>query len=487
MTSHVAPPDRRSSPPPASGGEQLRGNMGTFELTFTALAFNAPLAVVAGFIPVIAGFENGLGSPLLFPAMGVLLLLFSVGLNAMAGRMEKPGAFYGYITRGLGRPLGLASAFFAVLVYVGLGAGTFTLLGVAAGDFADNVLGLENSGPWWAWALLGWSVVVALSLLNIGVSAKVLGIAMLFEVAIIAVWNARVLFDGGPDGRDVPVFDHVFDGSIALGLLFVAMCMTGFESLQVFREETDAPERTVPRATSWFLIILSVMYGITTLVYVIGQGRGDGLAAGAADPTGTVLESMQIYAGSLASDAASLFLITSAIACTLAVQNIAARYVYALGRDKVVPRVLGNVSQKHGSPVPASIFTGVAIAVVLMAPALGDADPVKSYAVLLGLAGYGIVLLWVLTSAAIVVFFRRHGDGQVTMWRGLVAPVLALIGLCVVAWLATTNLGDLVGDVRLAQLILAGAGLVALAGGVLALWWRRVDPQTYQVIGRQGE
>ncbi|TDD90531.1 APC family permease [Saccharopolyspora karakumensis] len=213
--------------------------MGTVELMFTALAFNAPLAVVAGFIPVIAGFENGLGSPLLFPAMGVLLLVFSVGLNAMATRMEKPGAFYSYIARGLGRPVGLAAGFFATLTYLGLGAGTFTLMGVGAGDFAGTVLGIEDSGPWWLWALVGWAVVVALSLLNVEVSAKVLGVAMLLEVAIVATWNLRMFGDGGSDGRAVPMFSHVFDGSVTLGMLFVAMCMTGFESLQVFREETE--------------------------------------------------------------------------------------------------------------------------------------------------------------------------------------------------------------------------------------------------------
>src|SRR4051812_28132908 len=63
---------------------KLRGHLGTFELAFTALAFNAPLLVVGGFIPVITGAGNGLGAPVAFLAIGVLLLVFSAGLNAMA-------------------------------------------------------------------------------------------------------------------------------------------------------------------------------------------------------------------------------------------------------------------------------------------------------------------------------------------------------------------------------------------------------------------
>ncbi|QGG40575.1 APC family permease [Aeromicrobium yanjiei] len=476
-----------SGKPTASGAVegQLRGNMGVRELVFTALAFNAPLAAVAGFVPVIAGFEIGFGSPLLFPAMGLLLLVFSVGLNAMAVRMERPGAFYSYIARGLGRPAGLAAAFCAVLTYAALAAGIFILLGLAAGDFAHGVLGIVDAGPWWVWGLIGWLAVTALTLLNIEVSAKVLGIAMLFEVVIVAVWNLMVFSDGGPDGRGVDVLGNVFNGSIALPLLFVALCMTGFESLQVFREETRDAERTVPRATYIFLIVLAVGYGLTTYIYVIAQGSSEALAAGAANPTGTFLGSIEHYVGSVASDAASLFLVTSAFACALAIQNIVSRYLYALGRDRVVPGVLGRVNERHGSPVVASLVGGVGVLVIFLIPVVNDADAVASYAALSGLGIYGILLLWAVTSVAVLVFFRRSSVSDIGLWRSVVAPLASLVGLVAVSWLATAHLGDVVGNLALARGVLIFTGAVALAGFVLALRWRRVDPDIYARIGRQ--
>lgn len=229
------------------------------------------------------------------------------------------------------------------------------------------------------------------------------------------------------------------------------------------------------------------MYGVTTYAYVVGQGFGGGLATGAADPTGTVFGSMRQYVGSVASDAASLLLLTSAIACTLAVQHIAARYLYSLGRDRVVFAALGRINESHGSPVVASLVSGAGILAILLTPVLADADPVKTYAVLLGLGGYGILLLWATTSAAIIAFFRRVPPTGVGRWPSVGAPLLSALGLGAVLWLATVHLGDLVGDVGLARMVLIGAGVVAAAGGLLAVWWRRKDPTIYELIGRQGE
>ncbi|WP_459986698.1 APC family permease, partial [Nocardioides sp. AN3] len=322
-------------------------------------------------------------------------------------------------------------------------------------------------------------------LFNVEVSAKVLGVAMLCEIAVIAIWDARVFWEGGPDGVRVPMFNHLFDGSVALAFLFIAMCMTGFESLQVFREETRDPDRTVPRATIVVVAALAVFYAVSTYAYIVSEGFGSGLTEGAANPTGTLLASMDRYAGAVLADAASLLLMTSSFACTLAIQNITARYLYALGRDRVVPARLGKVSERHGSPLNASLVSGALICMVLLLPMLGKADPIKTYTVLLGLGGYGIVLLWAVTSASVLVFFKRNPEEHVSKWSSTIAPALSLLGLGTILWLATKNLGLLVGDLGTARVILVFAGGVAAVGGALALWWRVRNPAVYETIGRQ--
>ena len=82
--------------PEAVAGDpgKLRGNLGAISIIFTVLAFNAPLAVAGGFVPVVIGAGNQQGAPLTFVVVAVVLLLFSVGLLAMSRFMHSCGAFY---------------------------------------------------------------------------------------------------------------------------------------------------------------------------------------------------------------------------------------------------------------------------------------------------------------------------------------------------------------------------------------------------------
>jgi len=101
-----------------SGSERrLAGDLSTFDIVFTVLAYNAPLTVVVGFIPVIVGMGNGLGAPFSYVVAGALILTFAVGFTTMSRHVKNAGAYYAFITAGLGRSLGLGSAFVAILSY----------------------------------------------------------------------------------------------------------------------------------------------------------------------------------------------------------------------------------------------------------------------------------------------------------------------------------------------------------------------------------
>ena len=79
------------------------------ELVLTVLAFSAPLTVVIAWIPFLVIY-NGIGAPTAFVVAAVLLLVFSVGFTTMTRYILNPGAFYAYITAGLGRSRALAPA-----------------------------------------------------------------------------------------------------------------------------------------------------------------------------------------------------------------------------------------------------------------------------------------------------------------------------------------------------------------------------------------
>ena len=102
---------------PLRSQQHLKGNMGFFELLFTVMAYNAPMVVVIGVIPIMVETGAGIGTPISFIVAGAIIGFFAVGFTRMARVLPNPGGFYALITAGLGKEVGLGSGFMALLTY----------------------------------------------------------------------------------------------------------------------------------------------------------------------------------------------------------------------------------------------------------------------------------------------------------------------------------------------------------------------------------
>lgn len=466
----------------------LRGNLGTASLVFTVIAYNEPLIVLGGILPLIIASGNGLGAPGAFIALGLLVMIFAVGLNAMAVRMSHAGAFYTYVTAGLGRAPGLSAGILAIAAYVTLCAGNFALFATSTQHLFSDVFGVNLVLPWPVWALIAWVAVSTLSLFNIELSAKVLGVASACEIVLTVIWNFRVYVNGGPEGRSVDIAGHLFSGSPAFALVLGILCLTGFESLQVFRSETKDAHRTVPRATYISVVLLAVMYASSTLAYIISYGASKAIEAPGTDPTGSVLASISHYVAKPAADIANVLLTSSIFVACLAITNILARYLFALGRDGVLPAVLGKANAKHGSPMAASGVAALINIVVTMLIVVTGFDAVAGFAVLTSFGAYCLMLLYFVTSLAIVVFFARRREPGTNKLQVFVAPLVSTLGMLIIAYLATVNFAAVIGQTQLvANVCLVVIVAMILAGFLAGLWFRSNRPDVYERIGNQKE
>lgn len=129
----------------------LKGNMGTSHLLFTVLAFTGPLGVIFGFLSYNLSF--GIGVPIAFVVVTGFMLLFSVGFTNMSRRIPRPGAFYTYITMGLGRPIGLGASFLALSTYAFNVIAAVVFGGVAVNNLIDSFAS-GTQYPWWIWSML---------------------------------------------------------------------------------------------------------------------------------------------------------------------------------------------------------------------------------------------------------------------------------------------------------------------------------------------
>lgn len=465
--------------------QRLRGNLSTFDIVFTVLAYNAPLTIIIGLIPVIIGMGNGLGAPLTYLAAGGLMLLFAVGFTTMARHVPNAGAYYAYITAGLGRSLGLGSAFMAILAYSFMLVGAYLYVGVTFSTISLSWIGLEKL-PWWQWSLGFAAIVAVLGHFRISLSAKLLSLALVGEVIITFVWEAAVFQDGGANGLSLSWMtpEVLTSGSIGLAVLFGVTCFAGFEATAIFREEARDPEITIPRATYISIIAMSVIFASATLCFILGWGPDVALDKSINDPANAGMAVIEAYLGNVGVSIVHTLVCTSIFACVLAIHNILARYIYSLSVDGVLFKSLSTVHPAHESPYRASALVAVITAVSLFAAIYSAVEPYSGYASLIGIAGYTLLILQILTTVAVIVFFIKTPN-RVSAVKTKLAPALALIGLCMTAWLATENIGLLTGSESVAMILLAFLFGSLFVGCVYAVWLKRSSPLVYRAIGRQ--
>jgi amino acid transporter len=186
--------------PATTGGGKLKvGALGLAGVLFMAVANAAPITAMTGNVPIAIAYGNGIGAPAGFLVATVVLTLFSVGFVAMARHITTAGAFYGFISHGLGQVWGMASGVLATVAYVVFEG---SLVGIFS-YFASDAL-----GQWFGWKV-NWlvlaavciAVIAVLGYFDINVAAIVLGVFLVLEVVLLAALAFSVLFQGGgPDG-----------------------------------------------------------------------------------------------------------------------------------------------------------------------------------------------------------------------------------------------------------------------------------------------
>jgi amino acid transporter len=469
---------------------KLQGNMGVFDIVFTVLAYNAPISVFVGFITVIIGYGNGIGAPVTFIAAGLLMLVFAVGFTSMSRKMSNPGAFYSYITAGVGRPLGLGSAFLALVSYLFILIGGYCFGGLSWSALVRDRFGGPDI-PWWVYTLAVMVIVSLLGYFRITLSAKLLTIVMILEIVAIIAYDLSVIAQGGDSGTaalslEPFSFQAAASGSIGLAVIFGVVCFAGFEATAVFREEARDPNKTIPRATYISVITLMVIYALTSWAMVNGLGLENAVELSAADPTGTAFATTGVYLTKIGVDIVNVLLCTSIFAANLSTHNVSTRYIYSLSVDGVFPKFLSRIHHSEVSPFRASfLVTGVSIASLLVIVFLAG-EPGILYATLVGIGGYALIMLLLLTSIGVIAYFRRNASNDVNVFKRLIAPLIAIIGLVVALVIATQNVDIMIGGSKELAASLVGLFVALIVTGVIvALVLRKTKPNVYERIGRQ--
>jgi amino acid transporter len=212
--------------------------------------------------------------------------------------------------------------------------------------------------------------------------------------------------------------------------------------------------------------------------------------AATADGTDLMFNLVSPYLGSELVTVGRLLFITSLFAALLSFHHTVARYLFALGRERVLPAALGRTSRRTGAPKAGSIIQSTLAAVVLTGYVLAGADPiVHLFFWVTVTGGLGVLILMTVTSLAVLVFFARttHDDG---LWRARLAPGLATLALGAILVVTVEQFDTLLGVPATSPLrwwFPASYGIAATVGLAFALVLRRSRPDVYQAIGLGAE
>ncbi|MFD7199674.1 MULTISPECIES: APC family permease [unclassified Streptomyces] len=477
----VTSPQTQNSATAAAAEPTLRaGTLGTADIAFFVVSAAAPLTVMAGVAPFAIAL-GGIGAPVGYLLAGLTLAVFAVGFTTMSRHVRSAGAFYAYITRGLGRSVGIGAALLAMVGYNGMEIGVYGLLGTATQDTLHALFGIDI--PWLPVSLAGLVLIWYGGFRSIDFGAKLLGVLLCAETGILVLLAGGVLLKGGAHGLSAASFapGNVLVPGTAAVLAFAFAAFTGFESTVIYRREARDPGRTVRRATYIAVAFLGLFYAF--IVWTVIQAFGDAhvVQAAGSDPAGLFFSAITTFVGGWAADLMHILIVTSVLASLLAFHNAINRYGLALAEEGVLPKVFGTVHAKHRSPYLAGVAQTVLGAAVVLAFWAAGADPYAQLLLWVNTPGMiGLMALQLLAAIAVPFYFRRitHEEGVL---RTVVAPIAATVLLSIAIVLVCTHLDLFTGASSLVNMVLmAVAPAVFVLGIGLARRLRRTKPDVYE-------
>ncbi|HYX85262.1 MAG TPA: APC family permease [Gaiellales bacterium] len=480
------------------------GAVGLLGVLFLTVTGAAPISAMLFNTPLSVGYGNGIGTPAGFAFATLILTIFSVGYVAMSRKVTAAGGFYSFISHGLGRELGMASGLAMVVAYSVFEA---SLCGGFA-YFAVAKLAQYGYHVSWYWpALFMVALISILAYFDVHISARVLGLALISEVAFLLIFDLVVFAQGGENVqagainpinafKDLPASGSVAAGAWAVGVFFAFWSWVGFEMAPNYGEESKDPKRIVPRAMYISVIGLGVFYTITSWAALSGYVSTHAAAVQATTNAYLFfLAPAKQFGNEFLRDALSYLIITGSFACGMAFHNTTARYFYSLGREKVLPAQLGRTHEKHKSPFIASTTQSVIAGLIVIAFALfattaagSDSATSIAYVQLYGLMAFmGVVLILfiqALVSVAIWNYFRTHHPSEHHIWNHTLAPLISVIGQAVVLFIAIRKIDFLGAGYHYAWYLVIIDVLVFAGGIAYALFLKSANRAKYETIGR---
>jgi amino acid transporter len=383
-------------------------------------------------------FNTGMGVQNAGNAFGFAFLLATVAtffvayvIAQFARKLPTSGFAYTFAVRGLGAKSGFVTGWLLVGGYAMISPMLLSAIGYFASQFFSSYLNIHIS--WGIFSVIVGAVILYLSSRGVAQSVRVAIVMLLIEIAVMGAFFVTVLVRGGAEGISFATFNPANTltpnnwNGIGTAVMWAILMFVGFESAATLGEETKNPKRNIPKALLYCVAAVGLFYLIGAFSAVIGYGPSHvrevvaRIAAGENpwDPL------FRTYWGRGASVIVVLVILNSIFANLLSGFNSVVRILYAMGREGVLPKFLGEVSERRQVPVKAGVFyMCLSLALTLV---LGYAwDPMAVYGWSGTILGLAIIIVYVLINISLFFFYRRH-TSEFHIVKHAIVPLIATL------------------------------------------------------------
>jgi amino acid transporter len=406
-----------------------REAIGLREVLFQSITHMAPAAAVAFSIIVGANFASGaLPLSVVFALVGCLLVAISIG--QLAKHLPSAGGFYTYTSKGIHPAVGFLVAWGYAFVEPLVAPALYLIFGqvIAAAVF-----------------------VLFLGYYGIQVSTRVGTILGVFEIAVFAALALWMIVDAGGDNTlavfgtryaTVPGFEGI-SGVIA-GSVYTILAFIGFEAAAPLAEEARDPKRTIGKAVILSCIGIGLFYILTTYAATVFFGPDrffEFPTSGGGNPWDALARAVWGAGWILV----FLAIANSALANANASSNAATRTLFAMGRIRLLPAVLGRTHPTHRSPqvaVTVQFVIGVGVALWLGAQ---YNSPFVAFAMLGTIIGAVVIAIYMMVNLSCLLYYARQQRDEFNVVLHGIVPILGILAF-VPAFLVAIGVGGSIFD-----------------------------------------
>ncbi len=421
---------------------QLRRQLKLIHVIAIGIAYMSPFAVFDTF--GIASDASGGYVPASYLVVFTAILFTALSYGKLVKMFPISGSVYTY-TRKIMNP------------YIGVLVGWVTFIAYLALPMINALLAniYLSSGfptiPEAVWVIGLIAVITIFNIFGVKITASINILLVIFQFLVGAIFiylNIRTINSDG--AHQFITLQSLFPANMEMspllaGAALLALSFIGFDAITTLSEETINPRKNIPKA----ILIVATIGGVFffTVTYFMQSLFPD--VSVFQDIEGASPEIAYIIGGNFF---LSLFIsgaLVSVFASGLAAQLSASRLLFAMGRDKVIPKsFFGYISPKQNTPVLNIILVGI----LALSALFLDLETATS------LINFGAFTAFSFVNLCVIISFLKTKQARTAgnIISNIIAPCLGLIFI-IYLWINLDLFSIIIG------LIWTGLGIIYLA------------------------